>query len=130
MEVDVYISYSFEDKSVANAVCSGLESQGIRCWIAPKDVLPGEEFTKSIFNAINDSKAMVLIFSAHSNASPHVARELTKAVGKGIIIIPVRIENVPMSESMEYLIGLPYWLDAIEPPLEKYIDKLGHTIKL
>lgn len=130
MEVDVYISYSHENKSVADAVCSGLESRGIRCWIAPRDIRPGENFPQAILNAINESRIMVLIFSAISKSSPHISRELTKAASRGIIVIPFRIENVPIPEALEYIIGLPHWFDAIEPPLEKHIEKLGHTINL
>jgi hypothetical protein len=126
---DVFISYSSKDKPVADAVCACLENNSIRCWIAPRDVLPGEDFPKAIIKGINESKIMVLIFSANANASPHVTREVTKAVGKGIIIIPFRIEDAPMSESMEYLIGLPHWLDALTSPLEQHIDTLVRRAK-
>ena len=126
---DVFISYSSKDKPVADAICASLENNSIRCWIAPRDVLPGEDFPKAIINGIIASKIMVLIFSASANASPHVTREVTKAVGKGIIIIPFRIENAPMSESMEYLIGLPHWLDAITSPMEQHIETLVRRVK-
>jgi outer membrane protein assembly factor BamB len=125
---DVFISYSNKDKPVADAICASLESHSIRCWIAPRDVLPGEDFPKAIIHAINGSKIMVLIFSSHANTSPHVARELTKAVQNEVIIIPFRIEDVPLSESMEYLRGLPHWLDALTPPLEEHIDILIQSV--
>jgi len=126
---DVFISYSSKDKPIADAVCASLENNSVRCWVAPRDVLPGEDFPKAIINGINGSKIMVLIFSANANASPHVTREVTKAVGKGLIIIPVRIEDAPMSESMEYLIGLPHWLDALTSPMEQHIDTLVRRVK-
>jgi hypothetical protein len=40
---DVYISYSREDKWAADAACATLEAAGIRCWIAPRDILPSAE---------------------------------------------------------------------------------------
>ena len=126
---DVFISYSSKDKPVGDAVCAGLEAKGIRCWISPRDVLPGENFPDAIIRAIEQSRIMVLIFSSSSNDSPHVIRELTKAVNKGVVIIPFRIENTPLSRSMEYLIGIPHWLDAITPPLEQHIEKLVETIE-
>jgi TIR domain len=125
---DVFICYSNPDKPVADAICAHLESHSIRCWIAPRDVLPGENFPESIIRAIEESRIMVLVFSSHANSSQHVLRELTKAVSKGIIIIPFRIEEVPLSRSMEYLIGLPHWLDAMTPPLERHIDTLVRTV--
>ena len=84
---DVFISYAQEDKPVADAVCARLESRNIRCWIAPRDVLPGEDFPDAIIKAIDSSRVMVLIFSSNSNASPHVVRELTKAMGGRVSLI-------------------------------------------
>jgi hypothetical protein len=127
---DVFICYSNPDKPVADAICAHLESRSIRCWIAPRDVLPGENFPESIIRAIEESRIMVLVFSSHANSSHHVLRELTKAVSRGVIIIPFRIEDVPLSKSMEYLIGLPHWLDAITPPLEEHIDTLVNTVDI
>lgn len=125
---DVFITYSHKDKPVADAICASLENNNIRCWIAPRDVLPGENFPEAIIEAITRSRVMVLIYSSHSNTSPHVIRELTKAVSCGSIIIPFRIEDAPLSKSMEYLIGLPHWLDALTPPLEYHIGILVDTV--
>src|SRR5215213_10899214 len=56
---DVFISHSAVDKAVARAACAVLESHGIRCWIAPRDVRPGMDWAESIIDAINDTKVMV-----------------------------------------------------------------------
>jgi hypothetical protein len=127
---DVFICYSNHDKPVADAICAHLEAHAIRCWIAPRDVLPGEDFPESIIGAIEESRVMVLVFSSHANSSHHVLRELTKAVSRGVIIIPFRIEDVLPSRSMEYLIGLPHWLDALTPPLEAHIETLVRTVDI
>ena len=125
---DVFISYSSRDKPIADAVCASFEVKGIRCWVAPRDVLPGTNYPRAIIEAIEASRVMVLIFSSHSNTSPHVVRELTHAVSKGVIIVPFRIENIQPSKDMEYLIGIPHWLDAMTPPLESHITVLGETV--
>lgn len=126
---DVFISYAQEDKVIADAVCARLESHHIRCWIAPRDVTYAKDFPEAIIEGIDGCRILVLIFSSHANKSPHVIRELTNAVNKGRIIAPFRIEDVIPSKSMEYLISVPHWLDAITPPLEKHIDDLAGTIK-
>jgi tetratricopeptide (TPR) repeat protein len=125
---DVFVSYSSSDKPIADAVCASLEAKGIRCWVAPRDVLPGTNYPRAIIEAIEVSRVMVLIFSSHSNSSPHVVRELTNAVSKGVIIVPFRIENILPSKDMEYLIGIPHWLDAMTPPLENHITVLVETV--
>jgi len=73
---------------------------------------------------------MVLIFSSHSNTSPHVVRELTHAVSRGVIILPFRIEDIQPSKDMEYLIGVPHWLDAMTPPLERHLAQLADTVTI
>ena len=126
---DVFVSYAHLDKPTADAVCARLEARQIRCWIAPRDVPPGMEFPAAIIQGIEGSRVMVLVFSSHSNVSPHVLREITSAVNKGIIIVPFRIEEVLPSKSMEYLISVPHWLDAVTPPLEQHVDLLATTIE-
>lgn len=126
---DLFISYSSKDKPVADAICAHLEASGVRCWIAPRDILPGRDFPESIIQAIDGSRIMVLVFSSNSNASRHVMRELNKAINNGIVIVPFRIEDVPLSKSMEYLIGVPHWLNAMNPPLEEHIGILVTTVK-
>ncbi|MFN2421569.1 MAG: toll/interleukin-1 receptor domain-containing protein, partial [Gemmatimonadota bacterium] len=77
---DVFISYSEPDKAKADAVCSLLERKSIRCWVAPRDILPGMTWGSSIVRAIQQSKVFILVFSSHSNHSPQVVREVERAV--------------------------------------------------
>lgn len=128
MAHDVLISYSSTDKEIANAMCATLESKGIRCWIAPRDILPGHSYGKAIIKAINGTRAVVLIFSANSNKSPQVMREIERAVNKGLPVIPFRIEDVPPTEDMEFFISAAHWLDALTPPLEEHLDELAKSV--
>jgi len=130
MAHDVFISYAIEDKPTADAACATLEARRIRCWIAPRDVLPGMDYAQALVEAINQSRVMVLIFSARSNHSPHVRREVERAVSAGIPILPFRIEDVSPSPSLEYFIATAHWLDALTPPLERHLKHLAETVKL
>jgi hypothetical protein len=127
---DIFISYSSEDKPIADAICNHLESRQIRCWVAPRDILPGINYQESIIDAIDSSSIMVLVFSSHSNKSPHVLTELNEAMSNGTIIIPFRIENILPSKAMKYLISTPHWLDAMTPPLEYHIQELEETLRI
>ena len=130
MAHDVFISFAVEDEATADAVRAALEASRIRCWIAPRDVLPGVDYAQAIVEAISQSRAMVLVFSSRSNHSPHVRREVERAVSRGIPILPIRIEDVPLSASLEYFIGTVHWLDALTPPLEKHLRHLAETMRL
>ena len=50
MAHDVFISYSTKDKPTADAACAALEAKGIRCWIAPRDILPGSDWGEAIID--------------------------------------------------------------------------------
>ncbi len=130
MAHDVFISYAVEDKPTADAVCATLEAQRIRCWIAPRDVMPGVSYAEALIDAIGESRLMVLVFSSRSNSSPQVMREVERTASKGIPILPFRIEDVPLSKSMEFFLSAPHWLDALTPPLEKHLQHLAETVKL
>jgi hypothetical protein len=127
---DVFICHSSKDRTIANAICSKLEQNGIRCWIAPRDVLPGSDFAQSIIEAISSTKLTVLVFSSNSNESPHVHREIERTVGHGIPILPFRVDEVIPSLSLEYFISNAHWLDAITPPLEQHLQHLVGTVRL
>lgn len=130
MSHDVFISYSTKDKPTAAAVCAALEADGIRCWIAPRDVLPGTDWGGSIVQAITHSRAMILIFSSGANHSPQIKREVERAASKEIPIVPFRIEDVIPSGTLEYYLGTPHWLDALTPPLEPHLRQLSEGVKL
>jgi hypothetical protein len=49
---DVFIGHAHKDKSVADAICERLESVGVRCWIAGRDISAGEDWTEATRNAI------------------------------------------------------------------------------
>ena len=129
MAHDVFISHATIDKAVSDAVCAALENGGIRCWVAPRDVQPGRSFAGEITRAIQESKIMVLIFSAHSNNSEQVLREVQLAVKARLHIIQFRIEDVHLNDDLEYFLSTPHWLDALTPPLENHLRKLEGSIK-
>ena len=126
--LDVFVSYSTEDKAVADAVVAGLEQEGLRCWIAPRDVLPGTHWGESIVNAIASVRVMVLILSDNSNRSRQVLNEVERAVSNDTIIIPFRIDAIDPSGAMALFVGSEHWLDALTPPLEEHIDRLAYSI--
>jgi hypothetical protein len=128
MTFDVFISYSKHDKAVADAACTALEAARIRCWIAPRDIVPGEDWGASIVDAIDSCRAMVLIFSGHANESPQIRNEVTRAVSKSVPIIPLRIENIEPTKTLAYYMGAVHWLDALTPPLEAHLKGLTAAV--
>ena len=129
MAHDVFISYSSENESVANAVLTTLENRKIRCWIAPRDIPPGSLYGASLINAIKSAQIMVLVLSKGTNQSEYVVRELNEAVANGLTIISFRIEEVEPSENLGFYINSTQWLNAIDPPMENHLTKLADSVE-
>lgn len=128
MKHDVFISYSSLDKQIADAICSRVENSKIRCWIAPRDILGGIEYGEAIIDAIANCTIFVLVFSTNANNSIFVRKEVERAISKGKILIPFRIENILPTKAMEFALSNTHWLDAMTPPMESHINALINTI--
>ena len=129
MAHDVFISYSSKDKQVADAMCHKLESNGIRCWMAPRDIRAGMDWGGAIMHAIKNSQLMVLVFSSNANASQPIKREVERAMSNGVMVVPFRIEDVQPSDSLEFYLSTSHWLDALPPPVEQHLQRLVEDVK-
>ena len=129
MARDVFISHSAQDKKVAETICAAFEQDGIRCWVAPRDVRPGRSFPGEITRAIQQSKVMLLIFSRHSNSSEQVLREVQLAVDCHLPIVRLRIEDITLSDDLRYYLSTPQYLDALTPPLSKHLPRLEAAVR-
>jgi hypothetical protein len=121
----VFISHSNKDRETADAICAHLESAGIKCWIAPRDIEPGATWTNGIMQGLDACRVLVLVFSEHANDSDHVQREVAKAFA----VIPFRIKHVSPNQSLSYFLDTVQWLDASAPPLQKHLGTLSEQVK-
>lgn len=128
MTHDVFISHSSQDRAIGDAACAALEKCGRKCWIAPRDIMPGDDYGEAIVDGIRDSRVFLLVVSAASVASPQVRRETERAANAGIPIIPFRIEDVLPSKSLEFFISSAHWLDAISRPMDPHYDYLCKVV--
>src|SRR5476649_2123342 len=125
----VFISYASQDKAVADAVCLALERAGVACWIAPRNVVPGESYAGAIVHAIDDTKLIVLILSEHGAASHHVLREVERASSKRHPVVAFRIDVAPMPVDLEYFLNTSQWLDASSIGVERALPRLVDAVQ-
>jgi TolB-like protein len=126
----VFISYASQDVTVADAVVEALERRGLTCWIAPRDVTPGEFYAGSIVRAIDAAKAVVLILSQNSGASPHVVREVERAASKRHPVVSLRIDRAPLPADLEYFLNTSQWLDASDGEPARVLSKLVAAVRV
>jgi adenylate cyclase len=129
MAHDVFLSHAAADRTAALAVLDGLERAGIRCWIAPRDVPAGSEYGQEIVDAVKTCRVFLVIFSSNANSSPHVRREVERAVSSDRSIVPFRIENIMPTGAMEYCLGGTHWFDALTTPLDPHVANLVTTVR-
>lgn len=77
----------------------------MKCWIAPRDLQAGETWSEAIVKAVEASRVAVVIVSADTLESRHVAREVERADSKGKDIIPFVLDNVLLEGALAYYLG-------------------------
>jgi TolB-like protein/tetratricopeptide (TPR) repeat protein len=125
---DVFLSYASADSATANAVCRGLESAGLSCWLAPRDVAPGAQYADAIVRAINGAQVLVLVLSESAVASAHVGKEIERASSKRRPIIALRIDTAPLTPAFEYFLSESQWIEAPGGALEAALPKLAAAV--
>lgn len=129
MAHDVFISYPKPDENIAEAIQATLESNDIQCWIATRDIPPGVIWTSDIYDAINNCKLFVLVYSANTNEAQHQLNELQVASNKGKPIFLFRVSDTPLSKEVEFSTSRYHWIDAWRPPLEYHLQRLTEAIQ-
>jgi len=125
----VFISYASRDAGIAQELCAGLESADIPCWIAPRDVRPGEPYAAAIVQAINSCRTLVLILSKNSIDSPHVVREVERACSKRRPVLSIRMDAADLPAELEYFVSSNHWLDASGGPVKRILPALIESVR-
>lgn len=124
----VFVSYATSEKDVAESICEYLENNGVPCWIAPRNVVPGGNYASQIVGAIRECAALVLVASKNTNASGHVSNEVSIAFDNKKVIIPFKIENFTFSDEYLYFLGRKNWIEA-HSNMQAGLEKLLRTLK-
>jgi hypothetical protein len=90
---DVFISHAEEDANVSKEIANGLEGEGYTTWYYERDGdVPGIPHLDQSREAIEQSRAVILVISTHSIESHEVNTEVLYAHEIKKPIIPVRID--------------------------------------
>jgi len=123
-EYDVFISYQSDDEIEADTIRKTLESNGIRCFMAKKEVVGGDEFSDKIRDALKNSKELCLLFTPNSKRSEWVKTEWGAAwvLGRRIVPILLRTEINDLPDRLQP----KYALDFHE--LDRYVNELKERL--
>jgi hypothetical protein len=110
----VFISHSSQDRRIALRVCEALERLGLGCWLASRDIGPGDNFQEAIVRAIRTVRVMVLVFTGNANNSDEIKKEIALASQNHLAVIPLRAEDVVPSDAFVYELSTRQWVDAFD----------------
>lgn len=114
---DIFISHASSDKATADSLVDMLEARGVNCWIAPRNIRPGQDYGEAILRGIEESVMFVLVFSASADASKHVLREVDRAIGFDKVIVPIKFDMSLPTGGMNYRLCTVQWVNSSKVPI-------------
>jgi hypothetical protein len=131
MAADIFVSFASKDVRVAMTLCAALENRGFTCWISARNIEPGENFQSAIVRALRQAKIMLLVFTANSNTSEEMTKELALASQNKMIVIPLRVEDVTPNDAFAYEFATRQWIDVFadwEVAIEQLSRRIGQAL--
>ena len=126
-DYDIFISYSSKDK-IAFDYCVRLEENGVKCWIAPRNIFPGVPYARAIMQGLTAASTILVFISHNSLLSDDVLNEIDNAHGLKKNIIPIFIEKVKLTPEFSYYLKRQQWVDAYadtENAVSQILKSLG-----
>ena len=89
-----FFSYARSDLYAAKRLCKQIEAAGQPVWVDLHGIEPTQEWLESLFEAIDDSNAVVLLVTQRSLNSPFCRKEIAYASTQGKRIIPILLGDI------------------------------------
>lgn len=102
MTSHVFISHSSRDSAAAERIVTDLETRGVTCWLAQRDIPAGDRWASEIAHAIETCDRLVLLLSRSADESEEVERELSLAGYHRKPIHPIALDGHRPSRATRY----------------------------
>jgi hypothetical protein len=123
---DLFLSYGRADRPLAEQFVKTAAARGVNVWY-DEDIEGGRDWRERIVAALGSAKALVILFSEHSNDSRQLIKELAVADNMRKQVIPVLISNCEPKGPYLYELASRNWIPIYPNPESKLgwlIDKL------
>ncbi len=128
---DVFVSFHTPDQSTAEKIVNFLESNGLSCFFAPRDMPGGTVFCEELVKELESCKVLLLVFSQATHNSKYVPLELQIAFDGEPNCLPVFIENCEPQKSFKMLLSSLHRVNAFDGDIDEYLSAiLNNTKKL
>ena len=121
--VDVFISYSREDRQKVGLISEAFEARGLKVWWDPH-IKTGAGFRAEIAEALKSAKAVVVVWSEHSVTSRFVVDEADEGALREILF-PALIDlvDIPLGFRQIQTADLTRWRgDTRDKSFQEFLD--------
>ncbi|HYN26263.1 MAG TPA: toll/interleukin-1 receptor domain-containing protein [Pyrinomonadaceae bacterium] len=128
--MQVFISYSYETKALAQKVGEALKRAGLVVW-NDQEILPGDNWAEKIAEALEQSQAMVVLLTPDALRSTTVRREIDyalsrKSFNKRLIPVLVGSEDDILFEDLPWILR---HLNVIKIPAGKQEEGINQITR-
>jgi hypothetical protein len=126
----VYLTSAPEDRVMATAVTESLgRPSRLRVLGTLRNLPEGIPWAESVGQSIQRACAVVVLFSAHANASAPILRELIFATNAGVPIVCLRLDHAEPSGFAAQLLNGCQWIEAFGRSLDQVLQRLSTAIE-
>lgn len=120
----VFFSYSHADREKAEGLIAAMKKRLCRVFY-DEGLSPGGSWNDELALRLKGASAMVLLLSARAADSVYVRAEINFAFAKGVRVFPVLLENFPLPDGLEMLLGTVQFTDiSAEEDMDKAAGRL------
>lgn len=129
MVSDVFLCYDEKDEAAAERICELFEDNSIGCWFKSRDYSKDRHVT-DIFDAIGQSRVLVLIHSKSCEKSESVIREINEVFSTPTKILIANVDSTSLSGTLEFYLKDKPSIDIYENPSKKLKQLVGDTSEM
>ncbi len=100
-----FISYNSNNRALTDKLLHIFNKNGISSWIAPDDIPVGARYAQVINKAIRNCGCFILLLTQESVNSQWVAKEVERAIDYKKPIVPIRLEDVALTDDFALYIS-------------------------
>ncbi|MBP3381575.1 MAG: toll/interleukin-1 receptor domain-containing protein [Clostridia bacterium] len=126
---DVFVSFHTPDQAAAESIVKSLESNGLACFFAPRDMPGGSPFSEELVKELEACKVFLLVFSKETNNSKWVPLELQMAFDGAPNCLPVFIEECEPQKAFKLLLSPLHHINAFPESIETYFADITAAVK-
>ena len=125
----VFVSHGSEDSGEAEELAAFIEAKGVKAWIAPRDVRPGQDYSEQLQEAIEQCSAFVVLVTDKANKSPYVRAETEMAFSTSKPIFPVRMSDIKPASGLAFFLKIRHWTDAFGAGRDASLGRLARELQ-